>query len=116
MDITGEIVNCPRCNEPEARFSAITVAIVVLLAIILIYYLVCLGVTIAKRVREGFVSPQAYEVCSQSRELFAKSNGGAPTYSEYKSAVIEADPVQYDSVKGLWKNGKLTPSEVQKVL
>lgn len=116
-DITEGIVNstpCPSCAEPEARYSAITVALVTIIAVIVIYYLVGLGVDVVRR-REGFVSPQAFEVAAQSRELFSKSDGKA-TYSEYKTSVAAADPVQYDAVKGLWKSGKLTPKEVQKVL
>lgn len=114
-NITEEVVECSRCNEPEARFSAITVAIIVILATILVYYLVCLGSSIVRKVREGFISPQAYEVCAQSRDMFTKSNGNA-TYSEYKSVMAGADPVQYTEIKELWKKGKLVPSEVQKVL
>ena len=75
-DITTAIVDCDQCYAPEASLSAITVAIVVLLAILLIYHLVCFGVSAVKRSREGYVSQQAYEVTSQARELFSRSQGG----------------------------------------
>lgn len=114
-DITGEIVDCPRCGEPAAQFSAITVAIVVVLAVILVYYLVSLGVAVVRRAREGFVTPQAYEVTAKSRELFEKSQGNA-SYSDYKTSIVGSDPVVYTDVKALWKDGKLTPSNVQEVL
>ena len=113
--IAEEVVECPRCSEPEARFSAITAAIIVILATILVYYLVCLGSSVVRKVREGFISPQAYEVCAQSRDMFAKSDGNT-TYSEYKSTLAHADPVQYTEIKKLWKNGELTPANVQKAL
>jgi hypothetical protein len=114
-NISEEVVECSRCTEPEIGFSAITVALIVILATILVYYLVCLGSNIVRKVREGFISPQAYEVCAQSRDMFTKSNGGT-TYSEYKSALHGADPVQFDEIKKLWKKGELTPANVQKAL
>ena len=117
-DIRGAVVPCPTCAEPVGRVSAITMAVVVVMAVVLIYTLVSLGVTVVRRAREGFVSPRAYEVCAQARELFAQSSGGGrvPTYSEYKTAVPAADPVQYADVRSLWEKGDLSPRSVQKVL
>jgi hypothetical protein len=115
MDITTAVVNCKQCAEPEPKFSAITVAVVVVIAIIAIYYLLCIGVTAVRRAREGFISPRAYEVCAQSRDLFSKSKDKT-TYSEYKTIVPGADPVMFADVKKLWADGSLSPRNVQNVL
>ena len=101
---------CVPCNQAAKPINAIQVAIVVLIAIVIIWYL-------AKalqrwRSREHFDPKRAQEVYEQSKDLFGKS-GGKATYSDYKAAVSgPADPVQYTDIRQLWKENKLSPNTV----
>lgn len=65
--------------------------------------------------RERFVTPQGARVATQASSVFA-AHGGAPTYSEYKVAVEGADPVQFQDVRRLHRQGRLTPATVSRVL
>jgi hypothetical protein len=92
----------------------VTVAVVVLLAVVIIYYLArWLGGSL--RLKDNFVTPRAQEVYDSSRALFDRTHGGA-TYSQYKTTVPQTDPVTYTDVRNLWKKGELTPESVQTVI
>lgn len=92
--------------------SAASDIVIALLAAVIIYY-------IARRIfrhrRDGFSAHRAQEVYQSSRDLFDRTRGAA-TYSEYKLALDEADPVLYTDVRRLWKEGRLSPEEVAKVI
>jgi hypothetical protein len=71
-------------------------------------------------------SARAAEVARGATEVFAPSCGAA-AYSDYKSRVADADPVQYADVRGLWRaryggdcgksaGGSLHPDEVEKFI
>jgi hypothetical protein len=92
--------------------SAVKVAVIILLVVILIYMVACVGARVSK---DKFVSPQAMAVYQKAGSLF-KATGGRPTFSEYKIHVPEADPVQYTDLRELWKKGKFTPEGVQSSL
>jgi hypothetical protein len=93
--------------------SAITVTIVVIIAIILIYYL---SRWLSRGSRDTFVSQRAQEVYQGSRELFDRTGGNA-TFSEYKTtAAPGSDAVAYSDIRALWKQGALTPEAVQGAL
>ena len=86
--------------------SCTAIAVVLALAIVVI-------VMLGRRRREGFVSGRAREVYQASRTAF---EGGAATYSEYRSALSNADPVLHADTHRLWKAGRLTPEAVEQVL
>lgn len=85
----------------------------VVLFLILYYGARLLG--LAGRAREKFASKRAREVHSKAQEVFTE-NGADASYSDYKSKVPGADPVQYKDVRGLYKGGSMTPENVEKVL
>jgi hypothetical protein len=91
---------------------ATSVAIIVLLVVVVIYYFTR---WLARGRRDGFTSRRAQEVYQSTRELFDRT-GGAATYSEYKTTLSDADPVLYTDVRRLWKEGRLSPEEVAKVI
>ena len=104
---------CRPCSEPHQPVSAVTVAVVVLLAVVVIYYL---SRWLGRRQKDNFVTPQAQEVYDSSRELFDRTHGGA-TYSQYKTTVMgQPDPVTYTDIRNLWRKGELTPEKVQTVI
>lgn len=111
--------SCPdpkaRCGEPAEPVSSVQVAILVLVAALLIYYIArflggCLGGS-----RERFASKRAQEIHDRAREVFSEGGDDAP-YSDYKKKVPGADPVQYSDVRRLFKEGKMTPHTVESVL
>jgi hypothetical protein len=63
--------------------------------------------------REGFVSKEARELTSNARQFF-DGGGDATSYSKFKTRVPGADPVKFNDTRKLWKEGRLTPEEVQK--
>lgn len=101
---------CPNCTEPMPAINAVNVALVVLVAILVIWALLRV-----KARREGFVSQRAAEVFNSAKPLLDQTKGNLP-YSDYRHAVAGADPVQHDDVRRLYKAGKLTPEAVQGVL
>jgi hypothetical protein len=102
---------CRSCAEPDNPPSAVSIAVVVLIAIVVIYYFTkWLGGT-----RDGFVSRRAQEVYQASQELFSRTGGNA-SFSEFKTAAPGAEAVLYTDARSLWKQGKLTPEAVEKVL
>lgn len=103
---------CRRCGEPYRPVDAVTVALVVVLAVVIICYL---ARGLCARRREGFASQRAQEVYRTSASLFEKTRGGA-TYSDFKSSERAADPVLYTDVRNLWRDGRLTPETVESVL
>lgn len=103
---------CRPCTAPIKPVSATTVAIVVLLAVVIIYYLT---LWLSSGRRDSFVSHEAQEVYNKSRELFERTEGNA-TYSEYKRELQNADPVLFTDVHRLWKEGRLSPKEVERVI
>ena len=102
----------PPCGPPV--INAIEVALVVLIAIVLIYYLCRFVVSMRPGHRDRFVSSQARVVAARAREVFA--DGGGSQYTKYRAGVPDADPVQYSDVRRLWREGRLTPENVQDVL
>ena len=103
---------CRPCAEVRRPVSAITVAIVVVLAVVIICYLAS---WIGRRRKEGFVSQKAQEVYSNSKALFDTTRGDV-SYSTFKTRVPGADPVTYTDVRKLWRGGNLTPEAVQGVI
>lgn len=103
-----------RCDEPEEPVSAIQVALLVVIAALLIYYVVVfLGRFTGSR--EKFASKRAQEVHDRARKVF-EEGGGDANYSKYKNEVPGADPVQYNDVRELFREGKMSPYSVQSVL
>jgi hypothetical protein len=90
--------------------SATAVAILVLLAVLVIYYFACRP----GRRREGFVTQRAHEVYAGSKEVFGQKQDA--TYSEFKTRVPGADAVLYTDMRSLWKAGNMSPESVQKTL
>ena len=117
--ISGSTVS-PVARVAAQRNSAVSspsrptasIAAIVLLAVIVIY---CGARWFAHGRRDGFVSRRAQEVYQTTRELFDRT-GGAATYSEYKTTLSDVDPVLYTDVHRLWREGRLSPEEVAKVL
>ena len=107
---------CPTvtCSEVAEPVSAVQVALVVILAIILIYYIVRFLGYLGGR-RDTFVSKRAQEVHDRAREVFSEGGGDA-RYSDYKKKVPGADPVQYTDVRRLFKEGKMSPYTVEAAL
>ena len=103
-----------RCGEPAEPVSYVQVAILVIVAALLIYYisrfLGCLGGS-----RERFASKRAQEIHDRAREVFAEGGDDAP-YSDYKKKVPGADPVQYTDVRRLFLEGRLSPRSVLGVM
>ena len=103
---------CRPCGDPSSPIDAVTVALVVILAILIIYYL---SSWLSRGTRDRFASQRAQEVYRGSQEVF-KQSGGNATYSEYKSAVPNTDPVVYNDTRALWKKGNLSAEAVQNML
>lgn len=103
---------CRPCTETERSVSAVTVAVAVIAAIILIYYLTG---WLGHRPRDKFVSQRAQEIYRSSREIFERTGGNA-TFSEYKTAVPGAEAVLYTDARSLWKRGELSPERLQEML
>ena len=103
-----------RCGEPAEPVSAIQVAILVIVAALLIFYIArflgCVGGG-----RESFASKRAHEIHDRAREVFKEGGDNAP-YSDYKKKVPGADPVQYSDVRQLFKEGKMSPYSVESVM
>lgn len=101
--------------SPASSASAASAAgaiVIALLAAVIIY---CIARPMFRKHRDGFSAHRAQEVYQSSRDLFDRTRGAA-TYSEYKLALDEADPVLYTDVRRLWKEGRLSPDEVAKVI
>lgn len=103
---------CPPCTEPHVPASAVMVAVVVVLAVVLVYWL--LG-RLGGHHKDRFVSSQARDLYAASRGLLDRT-GGRATYSEFKTRVAGADPVTYTDMRRLWTEGKLSPEAVQATL
>ena len=97
--------NCKQCAAPLQPINAITVAFVVIFAIIIICYL-----TKCKR-KEKFTSQQA----SKIYDLFNQTKGDI-TYSEFKVSIDNADPVLYTDARELWRNKQLSIENIQRIL
>jgi hypothetical protein len=117
---TGELGNkqAATCQPPVGRGSgmaqvdATTVALVVILAIIVVYYVTGF---LGRGAREKFASKKAHEVYRESQELFMHAGSGA-SFTAYKTAVPDADAVLYTDARKLWIDGRLSPESVQQVL
>jgi hypothetical protein len=106
---------CRPCREAPKPVSAITVAIIIVLAVFVIF-VVTRGISAPRLLhKDSFVSNRAREVYNISRDLFDRSSGSAP-YSEYKTAIADADAVLYTDARQLWKAGRLTPEAIQSKL
>jgi hypothetical protein len=98
---------CRPCSWPIAL-----AAVVVLLVVA--------AVLLTRRPRRARFTPQqAQAVHSTAQELFAIKGGGL-TYSEYKTSAAErgqaVDPVLFTDLRTLWKDDRLTPGEVLRVM
>lgn len=67
------------------------------------------------RKREKFASGRAIAIFNDTKPLFDKYNGNL-RYSEYKIAVSNADPVQFDDLKKLWAAGTFSPEAIESKL
>lgn len=89
------------------------------LAVVIVAALVAIAVLARGPRREKFTPQQAREVHSTAQELFG-ARGGGLTYSEYKTSAAEkgqaVDPVLFTDLRTLWKDGRLTPGEVLRVM
>jgi hypothetical protein len=61
---------------------------------------------------EGFVSKRASEIYGAAVSLFSNPD---TTFTDFKKKA-NVDFVEYDSVKTLYKDGKLTPDNVDTVI
>lgn len=68
-----------------------------------------------RRRREGFVSERARKIHADAKPMF-QAKDGRPPYRDFKQAVPDGDPVQYDKMKDLWRKNQFTPENVQKIL
>lgn len=102
-------VPCPPRTPPNFKVAA-TFAAIVLIAIILIYMLYERA---HKKKQDRFASNQARVVTVRAREVFADKDA---SYTKYRASVPSADPVQYNDVRRLWREGQLTPEHVQDIL
>lgn len=110
MERTGTERGCRSCTEGRPP-SAVTIAVVVLAAILLIYYLTrWLGGG-----RDRFVSQRAQEVYQTSQELFSRTGGNA-SFSEFKTSVPNSDAVLYTDARALWKKGQYSPEKLERVV
>jgi len=106
--------SCAPCGEPDGPMGATTVAVAVLIAVVIIYYLANWLAPLCFGSKDSF-SARAKDVHDQSRELFERS-GSEVSYSEYKTHIPGADPVLYTDVRRLWRGGQLSPESVEHVL
>ena len=86
------------------------VMIIVIFATTSVYF-----VKTRKHSQDDFVSQRAYDMTAKAMELFT-DGGGDASYSNYKNKVPGADPVQYYDVRRLYKQGRLTPHAVERIL
>jgi hypothetical protein len=98
-------------HNESSRYSA-TVLIAVS-AVIAIVAIVAIN-RVCKKPRERFTSDHAPGVYKAARELF--ENNSNATYSDYKAAIPEADPVQFADVRKLWISGHLSLDAVRRAL
>jgi flagellar biosynthesis/type III secretory pathway M-ring protein FliF/YscJ len=107
---------CPqrRCGEPAEQISAVQVALLVIVAAILVFY-VARSLGRLRSTREKFASKRAHEVHKKAQEVF-RDGGGDARYSDYKNKVPGADPVQYNDVRRLFKAGKMSPYTIESVM
>lgn len=91
--------------------KAAAIAVVVVLIIVVAYF----ATKWFRRTKDKFASQRAHEVYDKSKTVFEKTKGKA-TFSEYKTAVPEAEVVLYTDARNLWKKGELSPERVQEVL
>jgi hypothetical protein len=99
--------SCAKSDPP----SAVSIAVAILLAIVAIYLLS----RWLSGTRDGFVSKRAQEVYQASQELFSRTGGNA-SFSEFKTVAPGAEAVLYTDARGLYKQGRLSPEAVEKVL
>ncbi len=104
-------------HSQRAPAGACTVLAVVAVAVLVVIVLFARGPR-----REKFTPQQAQAAQaahSTAQELFA-THGGGLTYSEYKTNAAErgqsVDPVLFTDLRKLWKDGRLTPGEVLRVM
>lgn len=92
------------------QVSPFVVAVVIVAIFAVVYYL-----TEYLKKKESFVSQQAKEVYTKSKDLFDTTQGSAK-YTDFKNKLPNSDPVTYTDVRNLWKQRELSPENVQKVL
>lgn len=102
--------------EKHEAVDPVRVAVVLILAVLVIWYLIRLCDCLARHrnASERFASRRAREVTNQAQELFTRE--GDTSYSAYKNTVAGADPVQFSDVRRLWQAGRLTPDNVESVI
>jgi hypothetical protein len=109
---SAQPATCTPCREAPKPISAVGVAIIIVLSIVVIF-IMTRGISGPRLLhKDSFVSTRAREVYNISRDLFDRSSGSAP-YSEYKTAITDADAVLYTDARQLWKAGRLTPETIQ---
>lgn len=99
-------------GPPVDQTPRINIIFITLFAIVVIYLFARQR---TRRHRDKFASHRAQEIYQSSRDLFDRTSGMA-TYSEYKTALSDVDPVLYTDVRRLWKEGRLTPEGVNSVM
>lgn len=82
-----------------------------ILAIILI--LIILSIRTCKG--ENFVSAKAKEIYKKTKDIF-DNKADEVSYTKYKKQISEADPVMFSDTWNMYRSGKLTPENVQKLL
>ena len=102
------------CSEIVEPVSAVQVALLVIVAAILIYYVTYFLGYLGRR-QERFASKKAREIHDRAREVF-EEGGGDARYSDYKNRVPGADPVQYSDIRRLFKSGKMSPYSIEDVM
>jgi hypothetical protein len=95
-----------KMNEYE---SICTLLGVLILLCILIH-------AINHRKREKFVSPEAIKLANKSKELLTSDASISFTAFKNKCGKESLDVVEYDGIKKLWKDGNLSPENVQDLL
>jgi hypothetical protein len=111
MPLVGDLSAAPPgACPPVISAQAARFALTIILAILIIWYVIrqC-----ARSKCEGFtVSARSREIQEKAKTVFDRT-AGAATYTEYKSAVPSADPVQFSDTRSLWAKGQLTPEKVE---
>lgn len=102
---------CVACDEPYRKPCILQIGALLVCVIVIIAF-------VARKYRDNrdkFVSERAQKVFDSAKPLF-EATQGRPSYSEYKTKVPGADPVQYSDLKSLWTKGSFTPETVQTAL
>lgn len=84
----------------------------VIAVLLAIFIFICLIIHIlSSNSKNGFVTPEAMALYKKSRNVLSKDN--KISFTNFKKVTGADDVVQYDDIKKLWKDGQLTPENVQ---